>query len=88
MKKAFQVLALTLLLGTASLALAQDVAPINLNTADAELLSELPGIGSTKAQAIVDDRDANGPYESVDELSRVPGIGEATVNNLRDQAEI
>lgn len=87
MKTLLKTLALTLLLGTASMAMAQDLAPININTADAELLAELPGIGSTKAQAIVEDRDNNGPFADADALSRVNGIGEGTVANLRDQVE-
>lgn len=87
MKVLLKALAMSLLLSCASMAIAQEVAPININTADAELLSELPGIGGAKAQAIVDDREANGPFESTDALSRVSGIGEATVANLQDQIE-
>jgi competence protein ComEA len=65
----------------------QEVAPIDVNDAEAELLTELPGIGEAKAEAIVEERDANGPYEDADDLTRVNGIGEATVEGLRDQVE-
>ncbi|MBS9402308.1 ComEA family DNA-binding protein [Halomonas sp. TRM85114] len=67
--------------------LAQEVAPIDVNAANAELLTELPGIGQVKASAIVENRETNGPFESADDLSRVDGIGEATVKGLRDQVE-
>ncbi len=77
---------LALLLGLAPLgAMAQEVAPINVNTADAELLTELPGIGPAKAAAIIEDREANGHFESPEDLTRVSGIGDGTVANLEDQ---
>ncbi|AXY42973.1 ComEA family DNA-binding protein [Halomonas sp. JS92-SW72] len=77
---------LALLLGLAPLgAVAQEVAPINVNTADAELLTELPGIGPAKAAAIIEEREANGPFESAEDLTRVSGIGAGTVANLEDQ---
>ncbi len=77
---------LALLLGLAPLgAVAQEVEPINVNTASEELLTELPGIGPSKAAAIVEDREANGPYESAQDLTRVSGIGEGTVANLEGQ---
>lgn len=66
-------------------ATAQEVAPIDVNTADAELLAELPGIGPAKASAIIEEREANGPFENADDLTRVSGIGEGTVANLQDQ---
>lgn len=65
--------------------LAQEMQPININSADAELLAELPGIGETRAAAIIEDREANGPYASAEDLTRVSGIGEATVQGLADQ---
>ncbi|MCC8120628.1 MAG: ComEA family DNA-binding protein [Oscillospiraceae bacterium] len=57
---------------------------VNINTADTELLETLPGIGPVKAQAIVDDREENGPFTVVEELIRVPGIGESTLEGLLD----
>ncbi|TDR56668.1 competence protein ComEA [Halomonas ventosae] len=82
-------LLLVMLLGLAPFiagqALAQEMEPIDVNSADAELLAELPGIGETRAAAIVEDREANGPYESAEDLTRVSGIGEATVEGLADQ---
>jgi len=58
--------------------------PVNINTADAETLSaELNGVGITKAIAIVEDRKANGPFKSADDLARVKGIGSRTVEMNR-----
>jgi competence protein ComEA len=53
---------------------------ININSASADQLVTLPGIGPAKAAAIIENR----PYASVDELERVPGIGAKTVEQLRN----
>jgi len=55
---------------------------LNVNTATAAELQMLPGIGPTKAQAIVDDRTNNGPFAQCSDLARVAGIGPATVANV------
>lgn len=80
-------LLLSLTLGLSGGALAQQVAPINVNTADAELLGELPGIGPSRAEALIKDREANGEFKDADDLTRVSGIGEATVDKIRDEVE-
>jgi len=54
--------------------------PVNVNTADAETISaELQGVGITKAIAIVEYRQANGPFKTADDLAMVKGIGARTV---------
>lgn len=57
--------------------------PLDLNTADLAALQTLPGIGEVKAQAIIDWRDQNGLFTSVDDLLSVTGIGPVTVEALR-----
>lgn len=57
---------------------------INLNTATAEQLDTLPGVGPVTAQAILGWRETNGRFGSVDDLLDVKGIGEATLAELRD----
>jgi competence protein ComEA len=57
---------------------------INVNTADAIQLQELPGIGEVLSAAIVKYREDNGPFASVDQLDEVSGIGPATLENIRD----
>lgn len=59
--------------------------PVNVNTASAEEISEsLKGIGLSKAQLIVDYREANGSFLHVDELVNVKGIGLKTIDQNRD----
>ena len=65
LKSLFAALLLSLSLGLSSSALAQAVAPINVNTANAELLSELPGIGPSRATAIIEERDTKGELSSI-----------------------
>ena len=60
--------------------------PININSADAALLDELPGVGPATAQAIVTYRDQNGPFANVNGLEDVPGIGPAKVAALQGLA--
>ncbi len=49
---------------------------VNINTASLEELDALPGVGPSTAQAIIDDREQNGPFASIEDLMRVSGIGE------------
>ena len=57
---------------------------ININTASLAELQTLSGIGPVRAQAIVDYRNANGAFRTVDELVDVPGIGPATLATIVD----
>ncbi len=76
-------LALVLVLGISSAVLAEQ--PVDVNTATAEQLAEaLNGVGESKAHAIVEYREANGPFAHADELVNVRGIGLATVDKNRD----
>lgn len=60
---------------------------INVNTASEAELIKLPGIGPAKAKAIVEHRQQS-PFKTVDDLKDVRGIGDATVENLRDQVTV
>ncbi|KUE74975.1 competence protein ComEA [Ruthenibacterium lactatiformans] len=56
---------------------------MDVNTAPAAELETLPGIGEKKALTIVEYREANGPFRAVEELERVKGISERTVDGMR-----
>ncbi len=63
--------------------------PVNINTADAPTLAQsLDGVGLAKAQAIVAWREANGAFESADQLSEVKGIGASLVERNRDAIQV
>lgn len=59
-----------------------DPSPLNLNAASAEELTALPGIGEALAARIVEHREANGPFETVEDLTDVSGIGPAKLAAL------
>lgn len=61
---------------------------LDLNTADETALSGLPGIGPVRAAAIVAYRQAHGPFTAVEELTAVPGIGNATLEKLRPRVKV
>jgi len=61
---------------------------IDINTATLEDLDKLPGIGPGKAKIILDYREKNGPFNSVEDLKKVKGIGEATVDKFKDMIEV
>jgi competence protein ComEA len=56
---------------------------VNVNTASAVELAQLPGLGPAMAQRIVDHRAAHGDFPSLDALLDVPGVGEATLAAIR-----
>jgi len=84
-------MALVLALGSppgASLSAAESASAranaIDINAASAEQLEAVPGLGPALAQRIVEFREKNGPFGSVDELLKVRGIGEKNLERFRD----
>ena len=61
-------------------------AQVNNNTADADTLSsELSGIGQSKAEAIVAYRDQHGPYQQIEDLANVKGIGNSIIEKNKSK---
>ncbi|HSR63598.1 MAG TPA: ComEA family DNA-binding protein [Gammaproteobacteria bacterium] len=73
---------LVLLLASPAALLAEDT--ININTADKATLTSIKGVGEKRAEAIIEYRNEYGPFESVDELASVSGVGQSTVDTNRD----
>jgi competence protein ComEA len=63
----------------------EKVSRVNVNTASADELATLPGIGPSYAKRIVDYREKNGPFKRVEDLLNVQGIGEKTLEKIRDK---
>jgi competence protein ComEA len=62
---------------------------VNINTADAQALAQvLDGVGPAKAKAIIEYRQTNGPFKTVDDLERVPGIGKSTMEKNRSRMSV
>ncbi len=57
---------------------------VNINTAESSELQTLSGVGESKAKKIIDYRQTNGSFKSIEDLANVSGIGEKTVESLRD----
>jgi len=58
--------------------------PVNINSADKATLMAVRGVGEVRAEAIINYREKNGPFKSVDQLIEVEGIGKATVDANRE----
>ena len=63
--------------------------PVDINSADVETLAgNIDGVGTQKAIAIVQYREANGPFSSLDDLANVQGIGMKTIDRNRDKLTV
>ena len=62
--------------------------PVDVNTAAADELQELNGVGPALAERIIDYREANGPFRSLEDLLEVKGIGEATLEKFREDVVV
>lgn len=61
---------------------------VNINTATAEELDTLPGVGPAIAQRIIDYRTVHGPFQSIEDIKNVRGIGDATFEELKDKITV
>ena len=58
---------------------------ININTADEKTLDELPGVGPAMAKRIVEYRETEGAFQSIEDIKKIKGIGEAKFNRMKDK---
>lgn len=65
-----------------------DSSQININTATADELTKLQGIGEARAAAIIDYRTKNGGFKSIEDIKNVSGIGDATFNNIKSSITV
>ena len=77
-----------LLGAVALLSMGWALAAVNINSASAEELKALPGIGPAKAAAIVEYRTQNGNFKSVEDLKNVKGIGPGVLEKLKGEATV
>ena len=61
---------------------------VNINTANKEKLETLPGIGETTAQKIIDYRESNGKFKTIEDIKNVSGIGDAKFESLKDKITV
>ncbi|HEY7163010.1 MAG TPA: helix-hairpin-helix domain-containing protein [Candidatus Binatia bacterium] len=78
------VLAFAIWLAAAGIALAA----VNVNTATKDELISIKGIGEKRAQAIIDYRTKNGPFKTVDDLEKVPGIGPGLMKQIKPNVSV
>jgi len=67
---------------------ANNTSPVNINTANLEELCTLSGIGEVKAQAIIDWREENGSFETIEDIMKVKGIGAKTFEKNKDRLTV
>ena len=77
--------ALLLVLGMAAF---NAIADVNVNTATQAQLETLHGIGPGKAKAIIDYRTKNGPFKSIADIDKVPGIGPGTMKHIKGDVKL
>lgn len=63
-------------------------AAVNINTATQSELEAVKGLGPAKAQAIIQHREANGNFKSLDELDNVKGFGKASIDKLKGELSV
>lgn len=63
-------------------------AKVNINTASKEKLETLPGVGETTAQKIIDYREANGKFKTIEDIKNVSGIGDSKYESLKDKITV
>jgi competence protein ComEA len=61
---------------------------VNINIASMEELDKLPGVGPVTAQKILDYREKNGEFNSIEDLKNIQGIGDKTLDKFRDNIDI
>jgi len=79
MKKLYLTIMLVLFFATAAFA------KVNINTANADELATLAGIGKVKAEAIVTYRSTNGNFKTVEDLTKVKGIGSKNLEKIKPE---
>ncbi len=67
---------------------AEAIEKVSINTADAERLMSLNGIGAVKANAVIAYRQQNGPFKSIEEIMNVKGIKKATFEKIKDSISV